>query len=161
MKTLLFENRVCSRCMGSGEYSYCSMYGRTCFKCAGAGAVLTARGRVAQAFLNKARMAKASEFKVGDSYLYEGIPGFSRSEWVKITEIRPTANGNGELDFVGVNKKGETTGFNGLTAATELRKARTKEELAAMKAAALEFQASLTKAGTPRKRKAVKEAATS
>jgi hypothetical protein len=31
---------VCGRCGGSGRYSWCQMYGDTCFKCSGAGLVL-------------------------------------------------------------------------------------------------------------------------
>src|SRR5215470_11209158 len=107
MRTLLFENVPCSRCGGSGHYSYCQTYGTTCFKCAGDGATLTKRGAVAQAFLTQSRKRKAGEFQVGDHYLMDGVPGFSRSEWIKITEIK--ANENGTLDLIGTNKKGETT----------------------------------------------------
>jgi len=31
------ENDVCSRCNGSGEYSYSQKYGTVCFKCGGTG----------------------------------------------------------------------------------------------------------------------------
>lgn len=31
------ELRACTRCHGSGEYSYCEMYGRKCFQCHGKG----------------------------------------------------------------------------------------------------------------------------
>lgn len=27
----------CPRCLGTGHYSYCTMYGNTCFKCNGVG----------------------------------------------------------------------------------------------------------------------------
>ena len=33
---------ICGRCMGSGEYSYCQMYGTRCFGCEGKGVVLAA-----------------------------------------------------------------------------------------------------------------------
>src|SRR5262252_1659148 len=144
MRTLLFENVPCSRCGGSGHYSYCQMYGTTCFKCAGDGAVLTKRGRAAQMFLNQSRKRKASEFKVGDSFLLEGVPGFIKSEWIKLTAIEVGANGT--LNFLGTNKTGQEQGLNGLTAETEVRKAWTKEEKKAQAAAALAFQATLTKA---------------
>lgn len=28
---------VCPRCLGTGKYSYCTLYGDTCFKCNGLG----------------------------------------------------------------------------------------------------------------------------
>lgn len=30
---------VCPRCSGTGKYSYCTLYGNTCFKCNGLGYV--------------------------------------------------------------------------------------------------------------------------
>ena len=33
-------NGSCTRCGGSGEHSFCPMYGTTCFKCWGSGAVV-------------------------------------------------------------------------------------------------------------------------
>ena len=33
MKRLLFETEPCVRCAGSGWYSYCEMWGHTCFEC--------------------------------------------------------------------------------------------------------------------------------
>lgn len=35
----LGEGQTCSRCCGGGHYSYCQMYGTTCFKCGGRGTV--------------------------------------------------------------------------------------------------------------------------
>lgn len=31
--------KICPRCGGSGKYSFCTMYGDTCFKCNGLGIV--------------------------------------------------------------------------------------------------------------------------
>lgn len=45
----MFETTKCSRCMGSGHYSRCEMYGTTCFGCHGTGKVLSKRGRAALA----------------------------------------------------------------------------------------------------------------
>lgn len=39
-----FEQTECTRCGGSGHYSYCEMYGTTCFKCGGTGKQLSAAG---------------------------------------------------------------------------------------------------------------------
>jgi len=41
---LVYDMKSCGRCGGSGTYSYCSMYGSTCFKCRGHKKVLSAAG---------------------------------------------------------------------------------------------------------------------
>ena len=144
-RKLLFENVTCSRCGGSGNYSYCQMYGTTCFKCAGDGATLTARGKAAQAWLNAKRRKLGKELVVGETILVEGVPGLIASYWAKITET----NGS---DIVCVNTK---TGFsqtlNGFGEIL-LRKAFNKAEKAEQAKEALAYQATLTKAGTVRKR---------
>ena len=48
-ETLSYETKTCSRCGGGGRYSYCVMYGDTCFKCRGKGTVLSAAGAKAAA----------------------------------------------------------------------------------------------------------------
>lgn len=40
-----FDVEPCSRCGGSGSYSYCQMYGTRCFKCAGKGKYLSKHGQ--------------------------------------------------------------------------------------------------------------------
>lgn len=47
--TLRFETESCSRCGGSGQYSFCTMYGSTCFKCGGSKRQYTRAGKVAMA----------------------------------------------------------------------------------------------------------------
>jgi hypothetical protein len=147
MKGLLFEHVTCSRCGGSGNYSYCQSYGTTCFKCRGSGAQLTKRGKAAQAWLNNKRCIPASEFKVGDKFLMDGIPGFSKSQWVEILSI--TTDERGCLNF-----NGKDTGYNGLPAETRVRRCMTNGEAAALKQEALAYQATLTKSGTVRKKAA-------
>ena len=61
-----FESEVCSRCGGSGHYSYCQMYGTTCFRCAGRRITLTKRGAAAQAYFTALCSKPASEVKVGE-----------------------------------------------------------------------------------------------
>ena len=146
-RKLLFENVTCSRCGGTGNYSYCQSYGTTCFKCAGDGATLTARGKAAQAWLNAKRRKLGKEFAVGETLLVEGVPGFMSSYWAKVTET----NGS---DIVCVNTKtGQSQTLNGFGEVL-LRKAFSKEEKAAQAKEALEYQATLTKTGTVRKRPA-------
>jgi hypothetical protein len=82
------ETVTCSRCGGSGEYSYCQMYGRTCFKCSGAKRIYTKRGFAAAQFLKALWSKTASELKVGDKILCDGIPGYLASKWGTVESIR-------------------------------------------------------------------------
>ena len=59
------ETVPCSRCGGSGQYSYCSMYGSTCFKCGGAKRVFTKRGLAAHNYLVALRSSPAEHVVPG------------------------------------------------------------------------------------------------
>lgn len=48
MSKLVFETKVCGRCGGTGQYSYCQQWGTTCFNCGGSGKGLTTRGKAAR-----------------------------------------------------------------------------------------------------------------
>jgi hypothetical protein len=155
----LFESKVCTRCGGTGNFSFCPRYGSTCFKCHGAGDVLTKRGAATQKYLNELRTKKASDFIVGDVIKCTGFPSY----WfARITEIRtgwqidkrtPT---HPRLTFITENKKVGTH-----TVQTydhhQFRIGETAEQKTASREAALAYQATLTKAGTPRKRKPTME----
>jgi len=151
-RKLLFENVTCTRCGGTGHYSYCQMYGTVCFKCHGDGVTLTAKGRAAQNWFTTKRKIKAGDLKVGDRYFFEGI-----GSTVKVTVTGFAPNLNGGTTVEGVNDKGERYGMD---ATLEVRKVMMNEALRLLKLEALAFQATLTKAGTVRKRAAkMKEAA--
>lgn len=166
----LFEAETCSRCGGSGRYSYCpTMNGPhgpwTCFRCQGQGACLTKRGVAAAEFYRRLRSKDAREIKAGDKVF---IPGHG---WgvVESVEIGTTRYGKGEGDAQGgivwydvptitirTNKVRTTLILNDKT--ERIVVAHGAERLAAMQAEALAFQETLTKAGTVRKtpvRKAV------
>ena len=151
-RKLLFENKTCSRCGGSGKFSYCSMYGSVCFKCHGDGVVLTKKGRAAQVWLNAKKKKLGSTIAVGDWVLSEGIPGFSASKWAKVTEV--TEGGN---KIVATFKDGTETAFNGF-ANVEIKVFLGKARNAELAAEAKAFEATLTKSGTVMKRKAAKAA---
>lgn len=155
----LFEHVTCSRCAGSGSYSWNAMNGSRCFGCGGSGFTLTKRGRVAQAFLNKMRKIPAEAFAVGDWILSEGVPGFSASVWLRVTEVTHGKAGDfGYITFtdipavkiVAVDKEGGTGSFVGYSGSTEYRKGFTNEEKAEQRRLALAYQDTLTKAGTVR-----------
>ena len=41
-----YNLQTCPRCLGTGKYSYCTMYGNTCFKCNGVGFIKTPKRKV-------------------------------------------------------------------------------------------------------------------
>jgi DnaJ-class molecular chaperone len=45
-----FESKTCSRCGGSGNYSFNLMHGTMCYGCSGSGEQYTKRGKEAQRF---------------------------------------------------------------------------------------------------------------
>lgn len=63
---LRLEHVTCSRCGGSGHYSYTQRLGTLCAKCLGAGTVYTKRGRAARDYLDALRSKPARELQVGD-----------------------------------------------------------------------------------------------
>ena len=158
-KKLLLENTTCGRCGGTGRMPFMVANG-VCFKCTGWGAVLTKRGRAAQAFLNALRLRRLDEFAVGDTYLSQGFNAGSYVEpdrWIKIDRIESGMSShtvNGQHVFCitlhGADvKRGDRSSFSGAPDAT-LRKAFTAEERREQAQMALEYQATLTKAGKPR-----------
>jgi len=159
MKTSLFESVRCSRCGGTGRMPFSVMNG-ICFKCGGNGFVLTKRGRAAQNFLNAMRQLPAEEFKPGDLICSEGFCAGSinvQTTWHKVVEVRiveartasyPQAK-EGEKQVTIITDTGGS--FGGLMGSTTWRKGFSKEEKLAQRAAALAYQATLTKSGTVKK----------
>jgi hypothetical protein len=161
----IFETKTCSRCGGSGSYSYCQMYGSTCFGCSGSGRQLTKRGKAAAAFLRSLRTVKASAVNFGDAVLIEGCPGFSKTTYIRVDEMHTqlrsgssrqpdgTRKTYNHLFLEGSTPKGERSGL-GTFPDADVRLVPTKAQAAAQIAQALAYQATLTQAGKPRQRAA-------
>lgn len=151
-KALLFENVTCGRCGGSGRYSYNMMHGDRCYGCGGAGVKLTKRGRAAQEYLNDLRSVRADEVKVGDLVLCELLSSscFSAvaSVEVGIAKEQGCYSGEGQYQQVKISTP-KLTMY--LDPSNKVRKGFSHEEKEAQKALALAYQATLTKAGQPRK----------
>lgn len=144
----LFESTACARCGGSGNYSFNLVSGTRCFGCSGSGYKLTKRGRAAQDFLDGLRVKPASEIKVGDLVNFDMhfFKCFSKVQDIKITE-------SGSISLRAIRAKtGETVGMI-VGASTPVRMGFTEAEKIAQREAALAYQATLTKAGEPRKTK--------
>lgn len=84
--SLKFETTTCGRCGGSGNYSYCQMYGTRCFGCSGSGIVLSCNGKRAQAKANELLAAAttilADTLTVGMKYRTTDIAG--RKVWATV-----------------------------------------------------------------------------
>ena len=151
MGTPIFEHLTCTRCGGSGKYSFNMMDGTRCYGCNGSGHMLTKRGQAAQAFLNDMRSRPVEELKVGDLVYIDFSfqrPKFMRVESMRLDELN-TKHENWILEFPSEKCAWTVTyGFG-----HKMRVGFTAEEKAEQVKAALEFQASLTKGGTVAKRK--------
>lgn len=138
MAITAFETEACSRCGGSGEYSYNQIDGTKCFGCGGNGRQYTARGHQAHQFYVRLMQKRAADFAVGETYKYDHCQR-------RITAIGPdTLNpGSIRIDSRGFCLVTGPDMLLQLVPAVEVRDAALKQ--------ALDFQASLTKAGKPRK----------
>jgi hypothetical protein len=154
-----FERVTCSRCGGSGNYSYCQRYGTVCFKCGGRKAVYSARGYAAALVYEALLSRPAGLIKPG--MLIKGIGvtvgGDVYSQWEKVTEVRPgTVEDGGHLVDGAVIPSGFIIVTNKCVHHAEAdsmyRIGATAEQKERARTAALSYMAKLTKAGKPRKR---------
>lgn len=158
MENLKLETEVCSRCGGTGRYSYNALHGDRCYGCGGAGVRYTKRGAVAAAFLKTLRQVRADTVKPGDRLRVQLVQG-SKVYTVETVSIglakdHGAYRGDGQYMQVKIEFVGE--GVNKLRAyhdpAHMVDKVFSDEEKTAQLRQAVEYQATLTKAGTPRKR---------
>ena len=140
------ETQPCSRCGGSGQYSYCTMHGTTCFKCGGAKNVMTKRGKAANDYLVSLRSRRAAELKVGD--LVKIDVGFVARQmaWAKVEAVGPDQHNPG-LYTITTNKI-----VIGTKPDTMIRVKQTDEQIKSTYEQAMAYQATLKVDGTPRKR---------
>lgn len=160
------ESETCTRCGGTGKFSRCQQYGDTCFRCRGKRITLTDRGAAAAKYLTALRSKPASEIAIGDVVWDDCYfaPG-----WMTVTAVgpymEPVALTGGEtrargMQIDGVDKKtGKERGLcRGIGGDTMIRVAQSAEQRAATLAAAVAYQATLTKGGKVRKVRAAKGA---
>lgn len=85
-KTSVFEKETCTRCGGSGNYSWNAVSGSRCFRCHGSGETYTRRGGAARAFFLASLEKPVGEIQVGDSVLASiGMTGTKK--WFKVESI--------------------------------------------------------------------------
>ena len=147
-----FETEPCSRCGGSGNYSYNAMDGTRCYGCGGCGYKLSKRGSVAKKAFLESMTKPASEVKVGDQ-IFDFIGLSANRVWQHVSEIREDRLNKDMATFTLTRNGKEVCGL-GLLGTTKVISVSSNEERSEKLAAALAYQSSLTKAGKPMKRAA-------
>jgi len=148
----VFETTTCSRCGGSGSYSFNLMDGDRCYGCSGTGQKLTKRGAAARAFFVASQEMPVAELRVG-MFLWDNTFG-ARAKFLPILSIAPTSGGqliNGAVQpsvVISTSRSGLVVWAEGT-----VRAVRDEAHRKALVEAALAFQATLTQAGKPSKRK--------
>lgn len=132
--TTQFENIPCTRCGGTGHYSFNLMYGTVCFRCGGKKWEYTKRGKVAHDYYESMLTVLAKDITPG-MYLWDGM---SRS-WQLVQEVTH--------EWIKTDKM-----MWGCAPETPFRrKPRDAEEYQTLLQKALDYQAGLTKTGKPKK----------
>lgn len=161
-----FETEPCTRCMGGGWYSYCELWGKTCFKCGvtphaqGIGRQLTRRGAAAyEYYVSLLPTRAAADLKPGDVLWdvmgYRKLPVISAPVPTTSAVIR-----GGEritAGYIDIQCRGVCLCL--VQEATIYRIVPSAAARAECLAKALEYQATLTKAGKPQKRQRATAAA--
>lgn len=158
----VFEKETCGRCGGSGHYSYNAFNGTTCFGCGGRKERLTKRGQAASVFYVESCRIPYAEVVVGDTVSFAGITlggtPFARKGKVERIEhgVQKYKSGNDtewrEAPFICLWRT-TPSGQEGTSGSPDhmIRKYWPQEVNDAKIAAALEYQATLTKMGKPMK----------
>lgn len=139
-----WETVTCSRCGGTGSYSYCSQYGTTCFKCGGQKQVLTARGKAALAWLSSQRQTRVDALQVGMKIKVDGYKHPQVLREIKASLSSCNGRHYTDLTFDPITLGVFPESLVDVIPATE-------DERIAQVRAAIAYQNTLTKAGKPRK----------
>lgn len=147
-KKLLFESKVCTRCGGDGRYSFNLIHGSICYGCGGCGQKLTKRGVAAQRYFRELSTVKAADLKPGDVIRAEGLTrGFDAYTYAATVES--VSFNCQEVTITLRSKLGSSTLITSLDDGLQMLSGDRKARIAA----SLAYQATLTKAGLPKKRR--------
>ena len=155
-----FETEVCSRCRGTGHFSHNGEHSR-CYKCDGknSGHALTKRGRAALNYFRTMLEIPLDQVKIGDKISFPGIKQLTvakieikKSGCTRIDTNCPNRTEHPIFDYYFENAHG-LVGTVQITKDAVVRRIPTPEEREEAIAKALEYQSTLTKQGTPSKRK--------
>ncbi len=135
-----FEIEDCSRCGGSGHYSYCQRYGTRCFKCGGKRWTYTKRGQAARSYYEELCTINGLDLKIGDIVAYTDVT-FGGDVYGNTATVNAIKNGDILTDKV--------TFSNALSSKFRLiLSGETKQQKLEQ---AVEYQRTLTKQGKLRK----------
>lgn len=141
-----FETTTCTRCGGSGKFSFNLMDGDKCYGCHGTGLKLTKRGSAARNMFIESCRKPIEEIEVGNQ-LWDDTYGL-RAKWMLVTQSKESDTIiNGQRGWEVATKRSTFSANRGCM----VRSVTGKEELDAKIAAALAYQATLTQAGKPAK----------
>lgn len=156
----MFETKTCSRCGGTGKFSYNLMHGDMCYGCRGTGIQYTKRGKIARTFYEDSLKIPASELKVGMGIKEDsGYKNFSLIEIIDFGTDKELGEKYNTCYYVGpmgdkqmiyVQTQRTKAKF---TPETLVRVMHTDEEKRIKLEAAKAFQDSLNANGTVSKRK--------
>lgn len=151
----VFETGFCTRCGGSGRYSYNQIDGDRCYGCYGTGLRLTARGKAARARYNESLRKPIADLRPG-MLVWDDTHGYKPC-WLPILAIQTSksclvAPDGSRVPFTEIRTK--RSGLHMHPAGT-VRAVASDEERQALIAAALEYQSTLSKSGKPLKRQPV------
>jgi hypothetical protein len=155
----ILEHTECGRCDGNGRIrGYGHVHGGICFKCGGRGVRLTKRGAAAMELVTAAHRVPADELEAGDVVLWDSPhAAMGRSYWLTVERTERVSTGarivDGErIPTFGTRLEGQGGGPLTLGDGTVATVRLPLERRRAVLAAALAYQATLTRSGTPRKR---------
>lgn len=144
LETPAYETETCSRCHGSGNYSWNQINGSTCFKCRGQKRTYTKRGYSALLYAKQLRAVPIADVKIGDR-IYWGKGG--RCTVTAIDDPAPSGVRylrDGEMiDALSITVHGRDGFKSSFGVNEEVRAGWTDEMVANVNA----YQAALTKAG--------------
>ncbi len=155
-----FESKVCSRCGGSGNFSFNHKDGTMCYGCNGTGSKLTKRGSLASKFFHESLTIPASDLTIGmkikESVLSKKFILIQNIHYGTDIELGKQFNTsyllgpNGDRQMVLIDSGSSMIKFY---PETRVRVFHTNEQKQEKFQMALEYQASLNINGTKRKTK--------
>jgi hypothetical protein len=115
-QTLTYETTECTRCGGTGHFSYNQRTGTTCFKCSGTRVQLTRAGKAA---FDKVTAWREATYTVAASQVQPGMRihlTYPKSVWATVTNVTVT------LGYTGSKSRTGTEGTEGYTESWALGK---------------------------------------
>jgi len=98
-----FDTKTCSRCGGSGHYSFNTLDGTVCYGCNGSGKQLTPAGKRARAAYETAMTIPARDVKAGMVIMSDELSGKRKRRTVEAVGPSTTvyaSNNDGPLEYI-------------------------------------------------------------